>query len=361
MAVKPSVSVVLPVHNGERFLGRALDSVRAQTLEDFECVVVDDGSTDRTAEILRQYGLQDQRLRVHRQEHRGVVAALNAGCQLAEGTYLARLDADDIASPQRLRDQVRFLERHPQVGVVGAGIVVVDEQDRPLFRVQYPATDPEVRRALLSSSAFAHPVVMMRKDVFVATGGYRAPFLHAEDFDLWLRISERCELANLRKSLLRHRFHRGSVSLNNLQQQVISVVGAELSGRMRASGQPDRLAGVGRVTLDVLLATSPEPDRVLSRVLELSASRGGFLVLVGAVDEALYLLQWARIATQGARLDRRARAKADMLDALAWYRHTSFRRSLAAAANALLTDPGLVFETVAHRSSSLLSSLAHSG
>jgi hypothetical protein len=343
----------MPVHNGERFLLDALVSIRAQTFSDFEFIVVDDGSTDATPRILADYARLDGRLRVHRQDQQGMVPSLNHGCEMARGTYVARMDADDVASPRRFAKQVAFLEYCPQVAVLGAAIMVVDEYDRPLFPVRYPTTDSSIRRALASGTAFAHPVVMMRRDALLTSGGYRTPFdPHAADYDLWLRMSEYCQFANLPTVLLRYRFHPGGVSFHNLSQQVLAMVGAETSARMRRLGHPDLLAQVQTITLDSLLAMGEQRELVLNRVLELSAARCGFLVRVGQTDEALELLLWA--STLGGRsLRRRARAKAGVMRAMAWQRKGSFGRSLAAAAEAVVTDP-LYASTVVIRGAGML-------
>lgn len=354
MSATTRLSVVLPVHNGERYLSQALDSLFKQTFEDFEVIAVDDGSTDSTPTILADHARLDGRLHVVRQEHGGLVAALNYATSLVHGLYVARMDADDLADRERFGMQVDFLDQHPRVGVVGAAILVVDEHNRPLFPVKYATADAAIREALHAGTGFAHPVVMMRTARLKAAGGYRSAFVHAEDFDLWLRLSESCELANLPASLLRLRFHRGSVSLLHLQQQVVSMVGAEQSARLRRSGQSDSLAECPQVSLDAIIASGASRNSVLSRVLELSAARATFLALVGEADEALHLLHWATLTATGARLDRRARSKAKMVAALAWHRKASHLRSVAAAVSALLADPLFALPTAATRGWQLL-------
>ena len=341
----PLISVVMPVRNGERFVAQATNSILSQTFGDFEFIVIDDGSTDATADILADYTRLDGRLRVHRCAQLGMVPALNLGCELARGTYLARMDADDVASPQRFAEQVAFLECHPRVAVLGAAILVVDERQGPLFPVWYPTTNTMLRRSLADGSAFAHPVVMMRRTAFQSSGGYRASFdPHAADYDLWLRMSEYSEFANLPDILLHYRFHPGGVSFYNLSQQVLAMVGAESSARMRRSGQPDLFDRTQTITVDTLLEMEPKQDVLFSRILELSAARCGWLVRVNQPDEALQLLRWAE-ALSGLSAGRRARAKANVMRALAWRCKGAFWPSAAAAARAVLVDPLFVLET----------------
>ncbi len=180
----PRVSVVMPVRDGERFLREALDSTLAQTLDDLELIVVDDGSTDATPAILAEAAQRDSRVRVQRQEPGGLTVALNAGCALARAPLIARMDADDVMLPDRLERQVAYLDAHPDVALLGGGIVLVDETGREIDREPgRPQLDFLVRNEL------THATVMMRADAFRALGGYRLD--QSEDYDLWLRFDER--------------------------------------------------------------------------------------------------------------------------------------------------------------------------
>jgi hypothetical protein len=334
---RPLVSVVLPVYNGRQFLSQAIESILRQTFDDFELILVDDGSTDSTPRIIAEYTRQDRRVRALRQENGGLVAALNVGCSIARGPYLARMDADDVASPERLCKQVGFLDQQPQVGVLGAGIVVVAEDDRRLFSVSYPRSDAAIRRALAAGNAFAHPAVMMRASIFHASGGYRAAFSHAEDYDLWLRMSEHCALANLAEPLLRYRFHAAGVSFRNLKQQVVSMAGAELSAVLRRSGDESEF-GSDPVTLETLSECASEREQLLQRVHALGTARAAFLIRVGQPDDALRLMEW--VATVGpGEVPPPALAKSRLIQASAWYQKQCFWRSITAAAQALRVHP----------------------
>ena len=241
MVSKPAVSVVMSVFNGERFLAEAIESILNQSFRDFEFVIINDGSTDRTASILESYEKSDARVRVYDQENKGLIASLNRACGLAQGKYIAPMDADDVSTPQRLERQIGFLENHEKVGVLGGAFEVIDDQGRWLFHVQPPLEDESIRAAFRSFSfPILHATAVLRKRAFDATEGYRSQFLHAEDNDLFYRISESWGVANLPNVVLRKRIHSNEVSVRNLRQQVLSLLGAHAlwSARQLDSAEP---------------------------------------------------------------------------------------------------------------------------
>jgi len=208
--------VVMPVYNGERHLASAMASILAQTFADFELIAVNDGSRDTTAKILRRFAQRDPRVRVIQQENCGLVGALNRGLEEVRGPLIARMDADDIAMPDRFEKQLAFLETHPSVLAVGSAILNIDADGDPL-NVQVLESDPlAIDHCLMQRrTGMAHPAVMMRRDPVRELGGYRAEFEWIEDHDLWLRLSERGPLANLPEVLLCYRQHLDSCSWNN--------------------------------------------------------------------------------------------------------------------------------------------------
>jgi glycosyltransferase involved in cell wall biosynthesis len=220
---KPDVSVILPVWNGERFLEEALASILLQTLGSLELIVIDDGSTDRTEAIVRQFAREDPRVVLVRQKHLGMGHALNAGIRVAGGRYLARMDADDIAAPSRLEKQVAFLEANPSCVAVGSNVEAIDAHGHSIGHLAFPGTHREILHALMAGAtrALAHPTVLMRKDAVVEVGGYRQERCPTEDLDLWLRLAAIGELANLGESLLRYRRHTNTVWVREGAQQMI--------------------------------------------------------------------------------------------------------------------------------------------
>lgn len=262
----PTVSVVMSVFNGQIFLAEAVESILNQTFRDFELLVIDDGSTDGTFEILAKYARNDERVRVHSHENKGRAASLNLGIGFAKGSYIARMDADDIALPDRLKDQMQFMERHPEVGLLGGAYERITREGLALNTVWPPLEDSEIRRRLLSDNPMCHPAILMRKDVAVASGGYRKALLDADDYDLWLRIAERCQLANLNQVVLRYRIHGKQVSIANSIHQSLCVLAARAAAALRTRGEPDPLSNVEEITprlLGTLGVTQAETKETL--------------------------------------------------------------------------------------------------
>ena len=227
------VSVVMAVRDGERFVGDAIGSLRSQTLGEFELIVVDDGSTDATPGIVAGLAAGDDRIHLHVREHAGYSEALNAGWQLADSEYVGILDADDLAEPGRLERQLGFLDRHPEVGVVGGALLLITADGRPFYIAAYPEAPADAREALKNRSPLGHTCVLMRRAVVEEVGGYRSEFPLAEDYDLWLRISERHAVANVPDIVGRYRIHGANGSLTGIRQQAASMTAAraEAAGR----------------------------------------------------------------------------------------------------------------------------------
>lgn len=218
--VTPRVSVVLPVRNGARFLGEALASVQAQTLDEWELIVVDDGSSDDTLGIARTAARQDERIVVLSQPPGGIVRALNAGIAASSAEFIARMDADDVAKPERLAQQLAFLEHDPACVAVGSAIEIIDEDGEVIGQRAYPQEHDAILHALLHDrGSLVHPTVMMRKSAFDAAGRYRLDTDPSEDLDLWLRLSDIGRLANVPEALLEYRRHREAVSARERGRQ----------------------------------------------------------------------------------------------------------------------------------------------
>lgn len=208
----PPVSVVIPVRDGERFVGAAIDSVLAQTMRDFEVVVVDDGSTDRTAEILAAYG---DRIRVHRQKNAGVAAARNAGAAIARGAYIAFLDADDVWLPHKLERQMPLFDDE-EVTLVYAAVRIVDEELRPLREVA-PCAPDDALSATLCVGPAPVPLTMtgiVRRSAFEAVGGFDERLSTSADADFVCRVALHYRLASVPEALALYRQHGMQMHLN---------------------------------------------------------------------------------------------------------------------------------------------------
>jgi glycosyltransferase involved in cell wall biosynthesis len=207
---EPSVSVVLPVRDGERFLGEAMESVLGQTLADLELIVVDDGSSDGSLDLAREFG--DERVRVLRQDRLGLVEALNRGLREARAQYVARMDADDVSETARFERQVELLERSPRAAMAGSWCTVVDTEGRELRQEVLPCRHDDLVRRLLLRNPFQHGSVMLRRDAVERVGGYRPDYGPNEDYDLWRRLARAFELASVPAALYRYRLHPQAVT-----------------------------------------------------------------------------------------------------------------------------------------------------
>lgn len=221
-AENPRVSVIIPAYNAQRYLVEAVESTLAQTFTDFECIVVDDGSTDRTPRLLDELSRRDSRVRPLRIPHGGIVEALNAGLHAARGELVARMDADDICVPERLAIQVRFMDQHPECMALGAKVMLVDPYGSDLWEIDVKTDHEEIEADLLRGNGWAlfHPTAMLRKQAMLAVGGYRPEYQWSEDIDLFLRLAELGKLANLPMALLRYRQHFASVNRTKLELQL---------------------------------------------------------------------------------------------------------------------------------------------
>jgi hypothetical protein len=239
----PLVSVVVPVYNALPYLDEAIESLVGQTYRNVEIVAVDDGSDDGSASALARWRESDVRVRILTQARGGFVVALKNGADDSRGTYIARLDADDVAFPDRIERQVAYLEANPEVALLGGAAVFVDEDGTSFANVGYPEGHDELVVALERSCPFVHSAVMMRTTAFRAVGGYRTLFPRSEDYDLWLRLSERFGVANLGDPLVKYRIHARQTTLATLDDQARWFLIARAAHRARTTGGRDPLEG----------------------------------------------------------------------------------------------------------------------
>jgi glycosyltransferase involved in cell wall biosynthesis len=263
----------MSVYNGERFLAAAIDSVLAQTFGDFEFLILDDGSTDGTAQILRDYGFKDARIRPIIRENRGLVASLNQLLEEARAPLIARMDADDICRPERFALQVAFLEANPDHGVIGSWSEDIGEEDQswPIGGADQPLTHAEfLHNIRFGGPLLVHPGVMYRRELVRAQGGYHKAFLHCEDLDLWLRLASVTRIANLPLRLIRYRHYDGQVSKKFATVQQIGAAIAYEAWHVREAGRPDPTAELDHLPpideLDALFGEPGVAQRVRARV-----------------------------------------------------------------------------------------------
>jgi glycosyltransferase involved in cell wall biosynthesis len=226
------VSVILPVYNGSKTINRAVESILSQTFEDFEFLIINDGSKDSTSEILDSF--DDNRIRILHQENRGLVFSLNRGVKNSQGKYIARMDADDIALPDRLQKQVDFMEKNPSVGILGTAVRVVYDDGTERIR-RRPIDTASIKKNIVRICPFSHSSVMIRKEVFDTVGLYDSSKdgsrqLLVEDYDLWVRILVAgYEMANLSDVLMTYYKEPGSILRSRsfskrVTQQILSRI-----------------------------------------------------------------------------------------------------------------------------------------
>ena len=218
MPRKPLVTVLMSVHNDARFLPESVDSILAQSLTDFEFLIIDDGSTDGSCELLRR--VRDPRVRLLRNPcNLGLTRSLNHGLAASAGQFVARMDADDVATPDRLARQVGFLREHPEVGIVGSSRWLIDEDGREVARVPALADHLRILWKCLLGNPFTHPAVMIRKGVLDTHGlRYDEAFRTSQDYELWSRMLAVTRGANVADPLLRYRLREGISRVHKAEQ-----------------------------------------------------------------------------------------------------------------------------------------------
>jgi hypothetical protein len=337
----PLVSVAMVVCNVDRFLTESIESILHQSFTEFEFIIVDFGSTDRSKSIISGYAAQDSRLKFHEIPHCGLAEARNAACSLAQGKYIAVMDADDIALPNRLSAELDFMEKHPDVGVVGGSTEWIDATGRGWGIHECPIEDCEIKSALLEYHPFFHPALLIRTQAFRLVGGYRSAFAPAEDYDLTTRISERCKCANLKQVVLQYRIHTHQLSLQKRKQQTLGKLAAQASALSRRSGNQDPFDTVAEITPAVLAelgVAHPKQQReaALDRYqwIRNMCSVGGYSL---ALDAALEMLQ-----SDLEHVERWLIADLRILVARLYWRQGKFARSCLTAAHAFIMRPVIV-------------------
>jgi glycosyltransferase involved in cell wall biosynthesis len=204
------VSVLMPVYNAEKHLAKAIESILNQSFTDFEFLIINDGSNDKSEKIILSYS--DQRIRYIKNERNlKLIKTLNNGIQLCKGKYIVRMDADDISDPKRIRKQVEFMEANTDVGICGSWFEAFGNNESRI--VQYKETHDEIMTKMLYQCHFCHPSLIIRRELFKDTEMlFDENYLHAEDYDFYLKVSRKWKFHNLQDVLLKYRIHGDSVS-----------------------------------------------------------------------------------------------------------------------------------------------------
>jgi glycosyltransferase involved in cell wall biosynthesis len=215
---RPTVTVLMPVYNGERYLKEAVSSILCQTFDEFEFLIVNDGSTDDSVDIIRSFS--DPRIQlVHNQENLKLIATLNKGIELSRGKYIARMDSDDISLPDRLAKQLDFMEKRPGVGICGTWSRTFSD-GAVTWETKFPTDHETIKAHLLLNTAISHPTAMFNAPLLRKWGlRYETSAIHAEDYDLWCRASDVFSLANVPEILFLYRMHAGQISKEHASTQ----------------------------------------------------------------------------------------------------------------------------------------------
>jgi glycosyltransferase involved in cell wall biosynthesis len=238
-APRPAISVLMAVRDGAAFLDGALASLESQHFRDFEIVIVDNGSRDETSRIIAAWAAREPRLRSFRLERPGLARSLCYAAAQARAPILARLDADDVALPSRLGLQYAAMQSNPSLGLLGSSADIINELGQKIGERHLPASDRELKEFLKTGNPFVHSSVMMRRDAYERAGGYRDGLRVCEDFDLWCRMAEITEIANLDIPLVRYRLHRGGMSFRQATRIALTDTCIVAAQSARRSGKPE--------------------------------------------------------------------------------------------------------------------------
>jgi len=236
----PTISVLMAVYNGQEYLRAAIDSILTQTFTDFEFIIIDDGSTDQSLSILKEYQANDKRIKLVSRPNKGLTKSLNEGIALAKGLYIARMDSDDVALPERFAVQSKFMQANPDVACVGGQYELIDDAGRYLTTMSVPLDDKKLQELALDGyTSICHPCAMMLRSSVEKAGGYCEDFLTTQDLDLWLRLGEIGKLANVPETILKYRLHPESVSEKKaMNQQAMIQMAAERARQRRGITEP---------------------------------------------------------------------------------------------------------------------------
>jgi len=303
----PALSVLMSVYNDERYVGLAIDSILTQSFDDFEFLVIDDRSTDASAAIIAQRAALDPRIRILPSPAKGRVPALGALLAAASAPLVAIMDSDDVCTADRFEKQMAFLAAHPDHGVIGCECSHIGPDGEAIQRPQInrPLDHAGLVANLESRPLINHNAVMMARDAVRSIGGYRSAYRHAEDYDLWLRLSQVTRMANLPEKLVQYRFYPEQVSTAHVVMQTRNAAIAWLAHGERLAGRPDPTGALDELPpldrLDGMFgpgSTDYVRRRVIDRILYSPEALTG--------DGWGILLDYARTAKREPRLWRAA-------------------------------------------------------
>lgn len=220
----PKVSIIMSAYNAKQYMRGAIDSILNQAFRDFEFIIINDGSTDSTRDIILSY--KDSRIKfIENSENIGLTKSLNKGLKIAQGEYIARIDTDDTSMPERLMEQVRFLDEHKDIAVVGSWAEVIDDEKGESYILKHSCDSVIIKWAYIFKNQIVHSSAFFRKNIIEDVGYYNENYKYAQDFDFWFRVSRKYKITNIPKILTKHRIHSKSVSktpeTHQIQDQLV--------------------------------------------------------------------------------------------------------------------------------------------
>lgn len=225
MCMSALVDVVMPVYNAAPYLKQSIESILDQTFADFQFIIIDDGSTDGSWEILESYAQEDERIILLRnQKNSGICLSLNTAIAKGRWTYIVRMDADDISYPDRIHRQVAFMEQHTDVGVCGCDMRCIDEKGNVLFAKRYPSIDKDIREKLFFFNPISHSWAIIRRDVFDKTPWYDDTYILAEDLELRFAIWTHAHFANIPQTLLDYRIYANNSTYSKFRKMITQAI-----------------------------------------------------------------------------------------------------------------------------------------
>src|SRR3989339_4967 len=219
----PRVSVLMSVYNGEKHLGEAIQSILNQTYTDFEFIIVDDGSTDSTRNIINSF--DDKRIKlIINEKNIGWAKSLIKGIEYCQCEFIARMDADDISLPQRFEKQIEYMDSNPEIGVIGTNVYAIGENSKPKYKIEYPQYHSFIKWSLIFSNPICHPSVMIRKSIVKNYGYFDDNIIRSEEYDYWSRIVNNVKFHNIQDFLLLLRISGNKVSISLYSEQLQSAI-----------------------------------------------------------------------------------------------------------------------------------------
>jgi glycosyltransferase involved in cell wall biosynthesis len=335
---KPLVSVAMVVRNVERYLVESIESVLGQTFRDFEFIILDFGSTDHSKAIAARYAADDSRIKLHEIPDCGLPEARNAACSLAQGKYIAVQDADDVSLPNRLEWEVEFMESRPEVGFVGGAAEWVDAETKHMWVGGVLTENDELQSELLRRCPFIHTSVLMRREAFARVDGYRTAFAQSQDYDLWLRMSEHYQCANLDQVIVKYRVHPQQLSLRKARSQTLALLAARASASARRTQKTDPMDSVREISPAVLLEMGVTHARQQTEVFIAYRAWIRNMFVAGEYSAALKAaIEVLEFDWEG--IDPGEIADLRMNVARLYWKQKKFLRCFAAAGHAVITEP----------------------